>query len=432
MAELVITRPDGSARRVAGYKASAPAADVPRFTGGKISSLPPRVDLRPGLTQVENQGQTSSCVANAVAGAYEYLVKRHRGDDAYDVSRLFIYYNARKISGTEAEDGGSQIQDAIAGLKEFGACSEASWPFDEGAVNAEPEGNAYDEAAAFLVEHTEAVPVELASWKHALAEGHPIVFGILLFESFDAQRKKGLVPLPSTREGSRESHGAHAMLCVGYSDKDQVFVVRNSWGTSWGDDGYCYIPYAYVMNPKFNLGDSWIIKQLENFDVDANTWTSDDESFLPDLNSELAQMTDEEHSALLDAMGDVPLETRIALIFLAAAGADESFSEQEVAEVAAHMESVMQALGSDLDPQKVLAFAAKHAADTELLNETVALLGEHLSQGFLAGIVNEAMAIAASDELDASEEDLLAQLVDAWQIAGDGEEAEDEEEEEDQ
>jgi hypothetical protein len=67
------------------------------------------------------------------------------------VSRLFIYFNARKLAGTENEDGGSQIEDAIGGLKQFGACAEASWPFEEEAVNDEPVREAYEEAAASLV-----------------------------------------------------------------------------------------------------------------------------------------------------------------------------------------------------------------------------------------------------------------------------------------
>jgi C1A family cysteine protease len=46
------------------------------------------------------------------------------------------------------------------------------------------------------------------------------------------------------------------MLCVGYSDPDRVFIVRNSWGSDWGDKGYCYIPYDYLMSEKYNDGDS--------------------------------------------------------------------------------------------------------------------------------------------------------------------------------
>lgn len=416
MNQLVITRPDGSSLRVAGYRAGAPPPEVARYGAGRLDALPARVDLRSYMTPVENQGQTSSCVANATAGAYEYLVKRHRGDDAYDVSRLFIYFNARKLAGTEHEDSGSQIQDAIGGLKQFGACSETTWPFQEEVVNSEPDENAYSEASSFIVEQTQAVPVDLDTWKHALAEGHPIIFGIMLFDSFDRQRKKGLVPLPSNNERGRDSHGAHAMLCVGYSDKDRVFIVRNSWGTDWGDQGYCYMPYDYVMNPELNLGDAWIIQQLDNFELDQDLWLSDEQSLLPTLDAELHQLTDEEHQALLDACGRVPLETRLALILMAAAGADGTLSDEEGQQLAEYMLRLMQALGSDLDPAKVLSFAAKHIDDQALLEESVAIFGEHLSEAFLARVVNEATSIASADGLDSGEEGFIDQLVQAWQV----------------
>jgi hypothetical protein len=156
------------------------------------------------MTPVENQSATSSCVANAVAGAYEYLVKQHRQDDAYDVSRLFIYYVARAIADEvdpadepELEDGGTMIGAAIEALKQYGACSEETWPFDEDIVNDAPSGDAFEEASGFLVEDVAQVPTRLEAWKAALAEGHPIVFGLNLYESFDAHRRPGMVPAPS-------------------------------------------------------------------------------------------------------------------------------------------------------------------------------------------------------------------------------------------
>eukprot|EP00961_Rhodomonas_salina_P050026 671939-Rhodomonas_salina.1 len=61
--------------------------------------LPAFVDLRPYMTEVEDQKKSNSCAANAVAGAYEYLAKRaamESGDEVGDISRLFIYYVGRK------------------------------------------------------------------------------------------------------------------------------------------------------------------------------------------------------------------------------------------------------------------------------------------------------------------------------------------------
>lgn len=434
---FVITRPDGTERRVSGYRYAAPRPGTKLYSSarGRVERLPPKVDLRPQMTAVENQGETSSCVANAVAGAYEYLVKRHLGEDAYDVSRLFIYYNARAASGCEGEDAGSVIGDAIEGLREHGACSEGTWPFDEEAVIEEPTEDAYEEAARFLVEDVQNIPTDLVAWRSCLAEGNPIIFGVSLFNSFDSHRKKGLVPVPTNKETARESHSGHAMLCVGYSDPDQLFIVRNSWGTDWGDGGYCYIPYSYLMNAKFNDGDSWIIRRLENVDFDESTW-GDDSSIVGELDSELANMDEEAYREMLDALGDVPLESRLALIFLHGAGADGDIADEELQGIARYLEGVLEKLGSRYNAEKVLRRALKLLDDDSPLQESIELLGTHLPKSALAGITAHLREIAGSDGLAEEEETFVNELVEAWQIAegdegyeeaGDEEEGEEEE-----
>jgi len=66
------------------------------------------------------------------------------------------------------------------------------------------------------------------------------------------------------------------MLCVGYSDTDQVFIVRNSWGASWGHNGYCYIPYEYMANEDFNFCGQYAIQGLTNYDLTPD-WDMDEE-----------------------------------------------------------------------------------------------------------------------------------------------------------
>jgi len=429
---MTITRGDGTERKVMGYRFSADKLQNRKTysTADKFSRLPPKVDLRPHMTGIENQDQTNSCVANAVAGAYEYLVKKHTDRD-YDVSRMFIYYNARGLGGIDG-DNGSVIADAIEGLRQHGACAEETWPFDLSEVNSAPSQDAYEEAAQFVVDDMQLVPMQLDAWKSALAEGYPIVFGISLYESFDKQRKRGVVPLPTPNEVSRASHGGHAMLCVGYSDPDKVFIVRNSWGEDWGDSGYCYIPYAYLINDKFNDGDSWIIRQLENIDFGEADW-GDDSALIGDFDTELGQMTDDEYAELLDAMGEHPLEFRLALIFLNAAGADDDLSDDELAGIAGYLQQVVDALGVETHVEKLLRRALAQAGDEDLLVESVELLGAHLSQTMLAGIVNRLAEIAGVDDLDEHEADFIDDLIQAWQV--DAEDAEagdlDEETEED-
>ena len=161
--------------------------------------LPAKVDLRPLMSPVETKGETQSSVANAAAGANEYLQKRHLGEAGYDVSRLFVYFNARnrEVEGDGAiTDSGSCIQDAIAGLQNDGACSEDTWPFDPELVNEPPSDEAYEKAKSFMVEEAQFLPHDLNLQKSALAEGQPIIFAVKLFQSFNQLRRR-VVPTPT-------------------------------------------------------------------------------------------------------------------------------------------------------------------------------------------------------------------------------------------
>jgi len=428
---LVITRGDGTQREVLGYQFSAEKLQGRKSYAAsrQIKKLPPKVDLRPFMTTIENQQNTNSCVANAVAGAYEYLIKKHT-EKEHDISRMFVYYNARYLGEIEG-DKGSFIADAIEGLRQYGACLESTWPFELDLLNEEPSDDAYEEAANFVVEDMQLVPVDLMAWKTCLAEGYPIIFGISLFESFDKHRQRGMVPAPTPSEVSRKSHGGHAMLCVGYSDTDKLFIVRNSWGNQWGDAGYCYIPYDYLINPRFNSGDSWIIRQLENFEFDQADW-GDEESIVEDFDTELAKMSEEDYSDLLDALGDHPLELRLALIFLVAAGADEDLGEDELEEISNYLQTVMDSLGVETQVKKLLQRALNQVGDEDLLEESIELLGEYLSKTMLASIVTSLTEIVSTDELDENEEDFIATLVQAWQIEESETEDEESEDEEDE
>jgi len=280
----LVQRSTGKKIQLAGCRPSKqPPPKSRAYAAGRFQAeeLPPRVDLRHYMTAVEDQSEVNSCTANAIAGAYEYLAKRILGK-AGDVSRLFIYYNARKFDGIDG-DSGSTISGSIQVLQEMGACTELTWPYNPDIVDDEPHFDAYDEALNFLVEHAEEIPIDLYAMKHCLAEGYPFVFGLRLFKSFDKARRKGGVPMPDPGgEDGRESHGNHAMLCVGYSDPYGVFVVRNSWGEEWGDRGYCYIPYDYMTNPEY-CWDCWTIKGVSELDfTPEEMWYDDDEIDLED------------------------------------------------------------------------------------------------------------------------------------------------------
>lgn len=438
MSNFKIKRADGKVREVSGYIYSAPRPDVKNYSATRYSAsqLPKKVDLRPYMTAVEDQGQVGSCTANAVAGAYEYLVKKNQDlDYDYDVSRLFIYYGARAKRGNEKKDSGSVISDAIELLEDTGACSEATWPYSDNKsiVFKKPSGEAFEEASEHKITEAQCIPTTLQAWKGALAEGFPIIFGISLFNSFDNQRKRGFVPDPSRSETSRGSHGSHAMLCVGYSDVDRVFIVRNSWGTNWGDKGYCYMSYDYVMNKNYNHGDSWIIRDAEEVEGNEDSWYDDDESVLTDLNEEFANMDEETWEEMNESMGEYPFPHRLGILFTAAAVMDGEISEEEQEVAIEHIGNAFQLFGyDDLDPEGIFEFASEVIEENEdIIDESIELFEQYLSGEALATILQQMREIAGADGLDDDESEFIDAVESAW-MGGDDDEDDDEEEDEDE
>ena len=84
--------------------------------------------------------------------------------------------------------------------------------------------------------------------KGCLAAGYPFVFGFAVYESFESKEvaQSGVVPMP--KPGERVL-GGHAVMAVGYDDAQRDFIVRNSWGSGWGQDGYFLMPYHYLHDP---------------------------------------------------------------------------------------------------------------------------------------------------------------------------------------
>ena len=252
------------ARRIARYGWVPDLPDHRDFLFAARHALPARlpvsVDLRPTCSPVEDQGQLGSCTANALAGALEFLEDKD-GIRFTDVSRLFIYYNERIVEHTVQTDSGAMLRDGIKVLAQQGVCAEMLWPYVTGRFAARPSPRCYADAAKRRISTYERLEM-LDDMRACLAAGFPFVFGFTVYESFESASvaKTGLVPMPRSGE---QNVGGHAVLAVGYNDKEKRFLVRNSWGTNWGLEGYFKMPYAYLANR--NLSDDfWTIRRGQN------------------------------------------------------------------------------------------------------------------------------------------------------------------------
>jgi C1A family cysteine protease len=176
-------------------------------------------------------------------------------------SRLFIYFNERVIHGTVETDSGASLRDGIKSVARLGVCSEVSWPYKIARFRDKPSVPCYREARKHQAIVYRRVRQSMEQLQGCLASGTPISFGFAVYESFEsiAVKRRGVVPMPRP---DQRLLGGHAVLAVGYNDKSQRFLVRNSWGPGWGQSGYCTMPYRYLANPQL-AQDFWAIEVVE-------------------------------------------------------------------------------------------------------------------------------------------------------------------------
>ena len=215
-------------------------------------NLPESIDLKKFFNDIKNQGEQGSCLAHAVTSVFEYILKRSSQKE-FDLSEAFLYYNARMMDGNDDvsvnTDAGSRYKPAMDSLSKYGIALERLCPYHEDVYTQKPSEEAYKDASTRKLITAKNVNRTIADVKSALADGFPVAVSFSLMQSFfDAT--DGYIPMPTDDEISNDEadnvHSHHAMVIVGYSDKLQHFVLRNSWGKEWGDEGYCYVPYEYV------------------------------------------------------------------------------------------------------------------------------------------------------------------------------------------
>lgn len=230
---------------------------------GKVDKNPTKADLRQWCSPVEDQGDIGSCTAHAAVGLVEYFMRRSFGEHI-DGSRLFVYKTSRNILGWTGDDG-AYLRTAIGALVLFGVPPEEYWPYDEDQFNAEPSAFCYafaENYKAINYYRLDGVgvtkPALLTKIKSHLTAGIPSIFGFTTYSSMDSEKNEGgRIPFPTVKEKSDEGH---AVMAVGYDDNLVIvnpydkkvktkgaILIRNSWGTSWGDKGYGWLPYEYIL-----------------------------------------------------------------------------------------------------------------------------------------------------------------------------------------
>lgn len=221
-----------------------------------VSSNAGILDLRHLCSPVENQGHLGSCVGNAVVGGLE-LLQNVEGIPFQDLSRLFIYYNSRLMHQSQDKDEGTFIRLAMGTLSAIGTCQEKLWPYDTSKVFVRPTWGCYRNGYANKINGyyriNEGGNDRISAIRHALSAKHPVVFGMTVDLDYMQVGNDGIVAMPKS---VRQNPGGHAQLIVGDNANTERLIVRNSWGSDWGDHGFCHLPYAYLDESDAN--DFWV------------------------------------------------------------------------------------------------------------------------------------------------------------------------------
>lgn len=233
------------------------------------------VDLRKFFPPVRNQYKLGACTSFAVASMYEAMMNRSGILDSNVMSPAFLYYYSNVMKGRPA--GGSNYFEQLEVLEKNGICFERLYEYDQQDPTLSPSEDAVADAQSHKVLKAKQISIANGNDKKsvlqenhrmfasALSEGFPIGISLKIYDNLG--KEGAFVSHPKDNPDAKEE-GWHAMVLVGYSDEKDLYIVRNSWGPEIGDNGYLYIPSAYVEDPDY-INFACVITQISDSADDA-------------------------------------------------------------------------------------------------------------------------------------------------------------------
>ncbi len=217
---------------------------------GQGNSLPMSVSLAKYAPRRMQQGRQGSCVGWASAyGARTILQAQATGQNPNDLAFSPAYlYNQIALEGCQ----GAYMQDAMQTMLQNGALPFRQFPYDERTCASEPRSNDIQAGRQFRIRGFNRLTYgerdyrpDIMGIKQHLAQGAPVVIGMMVGGSFMSRMVGQKVWYPGSADYAMQGYSGHAMCVVGYDDNLEggAFQIMNSWGEDWGDRGMAWVRY---------------------------------------------------------------------------------------------------------------------------------------------------------------------------------------------
>jgi hypothetical protein len=205
-----------------------------------------------------NQGKQGSCVAWASAYAARSIIHNQATGAAPSKASAFspsFMYNRIKIENSDCQ--GSYLHRAMDDMLKRGAVPYSEFAYTDETCNNRPEESVERNARRYRIKGFQRLsrnddpnsPVDLLAMKQQLAQGSPVVIGMMVGGSFMQGMAGREVWEPTQQDTRMNGFGGHAMCVVGYDDyklgpnDGGAFQIMNSWGPEWGKGGIAWVPY---------------------------------------------------------------------------------------------------------------------------------------------------------------------------------------------
>ena len=213
------------------------------------------VDLRPKLGPVRNQGPfRGTCLAFALTAVHD----KAAATAPASLSVETLYWGAKQHDGTNGP--GTTFEAANIALTSLGQPPEELWAYDPSRDDTSPAyappADAIDPASCFMAT---IAPIDITATaiRRSLEAEQPVAIGI---PTWPGLRRPTGTQLRNPATGELENC-RHAVVIVGYHTDTSEILLRNSWGTSWGDDGHAWIPEPFIED---HVMSAWQLEPIRN------------------------------------------------------------------------------------------------------------------------------------------------------------------------